>query len=355
MRIVPLLLSAFCLFGQTEEIERARQLLVSGHSSEAAAIYRRLSRAAPANADLLVNLSIAQYKAGNYREAAASAAGAVKLAPDLLSARLFLGAAYLELGEFNNAIDSLERVIAAEPRERNGRIMLGEALLGAGKPERAVEHFRAAAEMMPSNPRVWYGLGRAYDAMARKEAADEAWQRLMELPPSLESHLHSAEVHKAEQRWREEAVERREALKLAPDNRAVRLGYAWALFRSRDYEATMTALKDLLSTERADVQFLYGASFLNLQKPMDAMPYLRAAIARDPTLLPARAALGQCLLQTGKPEEAIPSLESAIAADQDGSTHFQLFRAYQLTNRKTEAQKALADYQRLRASLAASR
>ena len=35
-------------------------------------------------------------------------------------------------------------------------------------------------------------------------------------------------------------------------------------------------------------------------------------------------------------------------SNQDGSIHFQLFRAYQLTKNSAEAQKALAQYQRLR-------
>jgi predicted Zn-dependent protease len=133
------------------------------------------------------------------------------------------------------------------------------------------------------------------------------------------------------------------------------VGLGASLFRSRDYDAVMAALKPLLtikSAEFADVQFLYGASLLNLQQPMEAIPYLRAAVARDAALLPARAALGQGLLQTGKPEEAIPLLESAVSADRDGSIHFQIYRAYRLTHREADARQALAAYQRLRASLA---
>ena len=117
----------------------------------------------------------------------------------------------------------------------------------------------------------------------------------------------------------------------------------------------MAALKPLLPAELAGVLFLYGASLMNLQQPAEAIPYLRAARARDPHLLPACAALGQALLQIGKAEEAIPLLVEARSVDSDGSLHFQLFRAYQLTNRKAEARQTLADYQRLRASLAAAR
>jgi predicted Zn-dependent protease len=337
-----------------KEAERAQELVAAGKLDEAIRIYRDLSRTSPNNPLLLLNLCVAEYTAKHYREAIANATAALKLQPDLLPARLFLGASYFELGEFTMAIDSLELVIAADPRERNGRLMLGEALLGDGRPAAAVDHLKAAAQMLPANPRVWYGLGRAQEALGLKSAANQAWERLMALPVSLESHLRAAEVHDTGQRWREAAVEWREALGLAPENRTVRLGLGTSLFRSRDYDAAMATLKPLLTTESAEfanVQFLYGASLLNLQQPVEAIPYLRAAVARDARLLPARAALGQGLLQTGKDEEAIPLLESAVSVDPDGSIHFQLHRAYRLTHREAEARQALAAYQRLRASL----
>ena len=334
------------------EARRARELVAAGRLDEAIGIYRGLVQRAPENPLLLLNLCIAEFKAKQYTQALVHASASLRLQSDLLPARLFLGASQLELGEFARAVDSLELVVAADPRERNARLMLGEALLGADKPAQAVAQLQAAAELLPASTRVWYALGRAYEALGRSPAASEAWDRLLALPPSIESHLHAAHVHDAAQRWREAAVEWRAALALAPENRAARMGLGWALFRSRDNDAAMDALRSLLSDEAADVQFLYGASLLNVQRPAAAIPYLRAAIARDSGMLPARAALGQGLLQTGKPEEAIPFLLEALSVDADGNTHFQLFRAYQLTNREAEARDALAAYRRLRASLA---
>ena len=78
------------------------------------------------------------------------------------------------------------------------------------------------------------------------------------------------------------------------------MGLGEALFRSRDYPGCMSELKPLLAGDSAEVQFLYGASLLNLQQPLDAMPYLREAIARDGHLLSARAALGQALAADGE-------------------------------------------------------
>jgi tetratricopeptide (TPR) repeat protein len=356
MRVaVVLVFATGVVLAQNAEFDRARELLTAGHPAEAAEIYRELSRAQPNNIDLLVNLTIAEYKAGHFRGALENASAALKLSPDLLPANLFLGASLLELGEFARAIDPLQKVIAANPRERNGRLMLGEALLGAGRSADAVGHFQSAAEMLPANPRVWSGLAKACESAGRKELAEDAWKQLMKLPPSLESHAHAAELNDSALRWREAAIEWQEALKMAPENRKIRLSLAWAQFRSRDYDGAMMTVKTLLAGAGiAEVDFLYGASLLNLQRPAEALPYLKNALARDPKFLPARAAMGQALLQTGRAEDAIPQLRQALTVDQDGSIHFQLFRAYQVLKRDTEAQQALTAYQRLRRSIADS-
>jgi predicted Zn-dependent protease len=128
------------------------------------------------------------------------------------------------------------------------------------------------------------------------------------------------------------------------------VGLAWSQFRSRDHEGALITLKPLLGGEGAEMAFLYGASLVNLQRPAEAIVFLKDAIAKDPRMLPARAALGQALLQTGKAAEAIPLLREAVAGDEDGSVHFQLFRAYQITGRSAEAREALEGYQRLRAA-----
>jgi tetratricopeptide (TPR) repeat protein len=357
IEIATLGLLAFRIFAQQADpasAARRAQELVAAHSfDEAIRIYHDLVRVSPENAALWLNLSVADYLAKHFREAITDATAALKLQPDLMPALLVLGGSYLELGQFAMAIDPLKSVLAANPRERNGRLMLAEALLGAGQPVDAADNFQAAAELLPDNPRVWYGLGRAQEALGKSTAAKEAWDRLISLPASLESHLHAAEVHRAGRRWREAAAEWREALRLAPEKSGIRLALGDALFRSRDYRDAMATLQPLLASENGDVLFLYGASLLNLLQPLAAIPYLKSAIARNDRLQPARAALGQALLQTGQPDEAIPLLAQAILVDEDGSTHFQLFRAYQLTHRDAEAKHALAEYQRFRASLPA--
>jgi tetratricopeptide (TPR) repeat protein len=344
---VSLALAAVPAQSPGEEARRAQELVTLGKLDEAIGVYQGLLRASPGNATLLVNLAIAEYKAGRWADCATHSEAALRLQPDLLTARLFLGAARIELEDFAAAIEPLERVVAANPGERNGRLMLGEALAGLQRYEEALPHLKSAMQLLPANPRAWYSLGSALEAADRKDEAREVWARLAALPESAEFHQHAAHVHEAAGRWLDAAAEWRRALVLAPASRAARLGLAGSLFRTRDYEAAMAAVEPLLGEGGpVEARFLYGASLLNLQKPEEAIPHLRAA----QSYAPARVALGQALLLTGRPAEAVPLLKEGLPGDTDGTVHFQLFRAYQQLGRYEEAREALKAYRRLRSS-----
>lgn len=444
-----------CLYAQTldpaKEAQRANELVTEGKVEEAIPIYERLVRSFPTNPGLLLNLCIAEFKAGRYQNAIEHARAVLKLKPDLAPANLFLGASYLELGQPADALDPLREASAAMPNDPNARLMFGGALLGCKRYDEALTEFRKTSELLPNNPKVWYGLGQIHDALsehashelqtkspdsvyalvlagesyvrqrrfgsafaayrqglatgaaipgihaglarvykqtghsqwaaqeealeaavppllptntgpaslyrsyiAYRDSAAQAYNRLAQLPPSLESHLHAAQTLHAEGLHRDAAVEWRKALELAPRNIEVQMGLAWSLYNIRDFDSLLPTLTSMLkeNPNSVDGKFLYGASLLNLEQPDAAIPYLEAALREDPQMRAANAALGQAFLREEKPEQAIPHLKIALASDEDGNAHFQLFRAYQLTGNHQLAAQALAEYQKLRASLA---
>jgi tetratricopeptide (TPR) repeat protein len=152
------------------EAERARQLIASGHPEDAVPIYQHLLDVYPANADLLLNLSIAEFSAGHYGPAAKHAQDALNLKRDLSGANLFLGASYLKLGEFAAALKPLRMATEVTPADLSARLLLAECLLGVKELEEAVAAYRALAEAAPGNARVWYGLGQTYDGLADEAA-----------------------------------------------------------------------------------------------------------------------------------------------------------------------------------------
>jgi tetratricopeptide (TPR) repeat protein len=157
--------------------------VVAGKVEEAIPIYQELARAHPDDAVALANLSIAEFKAKRFRDAAADAASAVKLQPDSLPANLILGSSYLEIGEPARAVPPLERALTIQPRERNALLMLAESLFRLGRYEDAASRYENAVQLAADSPKVWYGLVRTYQALSDNafhqiETASPYWQAL---------------------------------------------------------------------------------------------------------------------------------------------------------------------------------
>src|SRR5947208_3348636 len=339
----------------SEQLRRARELVFRGKAEQAIPIYQELIRTFPNRPDLLMDLCIAQFKAKHYRDSIEQAKAALRLQPELPSANLFLGASYVELGEFAAATSPLTKLLKAQPNERNARFMLAQALSGARRYEEAAEQFQKLSELVSDNPKIWYGLGQCYDKLSQQAPgqgahyrglARQAYSRLEQLPRSRESCIHAAELRAESGEWVEAAKEWREALKIAPDDRRVQVGLVWALYGARDYTAALALIDSMYEDDvnSAELKFLTGACWLNLEQPEKSIPYLKEAIRADENLLSAQAALGQALLRTGNAKEAIPHLKAALSIDKDGSGHFQLFRAYGAARQTEAAKQALSDY-----------
>jgi tetratricopeptide (TPR) repeat protein len=354
------LLCAATLWAQmappSEPLARARDLVIAGKPEQAAAIYQELVRKFPENPELRVDLCIAHYKAGHYKASAEAAKAALKLRPELPAANLFLGASYLQLDEFASAIPPLQKALEQQSADRNARLALAEALSGAQRYEEAAEQFQKLSEIISNSPGIWYGLGKCYEKLSAqangqsehyRELAEQAYARLEQLPRSPESYMHAAEVREKSSEWVEAAKEWREALALAPHDNRARAGLAWALYRARDYAPALEVIGQMRKDglDSTVMNFLTGGCWLNLQQPEKSLAYLGKAIAADSGFLPAKAALGQALLQTGNARKAIPLLRAALSIDDDGTIHFQLYRAYATAGEAEAAKQALTDYE----------
>jgi tetratricopeptide (TPR) repeat protein len=196
-----------------------------------------------------------------------------------------------------------------------------------------------------STPESYYWLSLAYN-----ELALEAFARLAQLPESPELHQLKAEGHRHQGQHLEAVKEWREALKLAPNNLYARRELAIALHDGHDYAGARGVVQELLKLdpESAELNYYLGDSLLALQQGDKAIPFLRKAVARDPTVLPAQASLARAYLQVGKGSEALPYLKAALPVDDDGSLHYQLARAYQNAGQAGLAKEALQKSEEIR-------
>jgi tetratricopeptide (TPR) repeat protein len=190
-------------------------------------------------------------------------------------------------------------------------------------------------------------------ALVYNQLAAESFDRLAALPPSPESHEIRALIHRGQGRHREAIEEWRKALALRPGDWRLSRELAISLHDARDFDAVLDHVGKLLKDDpdNPEWNFMYGDTLLARQETDKALPYLRRAVRTDPALLPAKAALGRAMMQTGNAAEAAPLLEAALSIDMDGSLHFQLARALQAGGQPDKAREVLAKYQEISRAL----
>jgi len=192
------------------------------------------------------------------------------------------------------------------------------------------------------SPEAFYWKTRACNHLAL-----EAYSHLAQLPPSEESYELRARVDSKRLQYAEAAKELREALKLSPGNPQIKRELAIALYQSGSLEEAKVLFQDLLQLDRdsAALNYFLGDTLLNSQKPQEALVYLQKAITREAQFLPAQKSLGLAYLQLGQADKAIPHLQAALPADEDGTLHYQLGRAYQSHGDRELAREMFKQYQ----------
>jgi tetratricopeptide (TPR) repeat protein len=188
---------------------------------------------------------------------------------------------------------------------------------------------------------------RAYNELAR-----QAFSSLAQIPNSAEVHELLATILFNRKQYPESVTEWQQALKLAPENRYYQERLAIALSSSRDYEKALPLLEGLIqrSPDSVQLNFWLGYTLLSLLETERAVPYLEKAVAIDPSIPAGHKQLASAYIQIGQPEKAVPHLKKALPADDDGSVHYQLSRAYRMVRQPVLASEMLNKFREIEKS-----
>ncbi|MCA1650386.1 MAG: tetratricopeptide repeat protein [Acidobacteria bacterium] len=230
---------------------------------------------------------------------------------------------------------------AAEERKRLNQSCERQRVTTAACEFRAGRHAAVVRLLQGSRGAASsYWLARAYNELAR-----DAFNHLAALPPSPELHQFRAGMLRDRGKHLEAAEELRLASEMVPGDLVLQQERARALLDAKSFDEAIRLLEPLAARmPSADTLFLLGDALLISGKPAEALPKLKAVVARVPGFLPAHAALGRAYIETGDARSAIAHLEAALKVDEDGSVHYQLARAYQATGRMAMAKRMLEKY-----------
>ena len=206
-----------------------------------------------------------------------------------------------------------------------------------------------ASALNRKTPEGFYWQSRAANELARA-----AFAQLSKLPPSVESQQVLAELFRNLGRHADAIQAWKAALELAPGDPRLEKELLTSVYMNRDFAPAEKMARSLIAKEAQvpELHFILGDSLMNQQQPAQAVESLRKAISLRPDYPAAHAVLGRALVQMGQSSEAIPHLLAALPADNDGSLHFQLSRAYQDAGQSEKAAAAMKVYQQMQKTAA---
>lgn len=224
-------------------IQAAMQHHQAGELQKAKAIYRRVLRKQPGNAEAMHLCGLVEYQDGKLDEAASLIVRAIRLKPSsimhfnlaaVLRAQerpddalehyrqsLMLNPDYAEAREMPDGLP--EKLAALQPDDAEAHNRLGLALYGQGLQKEALACFRRALALKPDSAEAYNNLGLTFTAQHRPNEAIECYRRALMLNPDYadacgnqgDVFLRWGQFDKALECYREQ-------LRLEPDNASVR-------------------------------------------------------------------------------------------------------------------------------------
>lgn len=343
---------------------------------------RRPSTVTPSSFEQLASRAAEARQAEKLDDAIRLYQQAVKQKPNWLEGWWSLGTIYYQLDRYAEGRDAFKRLVLLEPKGGVGWAFLGLCEYQLKEYPNALSHLLRGRELglggndeiaavafyhtgILLNRTAQFELAYAVLSQAAKlqgespalfEAFGLALLRLSflptETPPSKREVVlktgRAGFYMAAEQRTRA-AQEFSQLLAAFPNE--INVNYAHGIFLMRDSpdEALLAFKKELqLSPQHVFARLQMAFEYIKRNEPANGLVYAEEAVKMAPELFAAHNALGRILLETGQTERAIKELEiGARQAPDSPEMYFALARAYSKAGRKTEADRARAEFMRL--------
>jgi tetratricopeptide (TPR) repeat protein len=308
----------------------------------------------PKNAQAHTSLGVIAFLQGDYQTASKNLRSALAVQPGLIKAQALLGICEKRLGD-PDARTLLEKTFP-KLQEKPLRMQVGMELAGLydqqGDLAATAAVMRSLVELDPDNADVLFMAQRVYS-----ELADETLNKLAVVAPGsarmqqviAERLINEGDVSGAVEHYRK-------ALEIDARLPGVHYELAEAVLEASpsDAQAQAEAKREVDSAgtmegDSAKIQCLLGRIALLQSDKDQAFAHYSRAYQLNPADVDAQMGLAKVLVIMEKPQEAMKYLRMAVQADPlNGEAHYRLATAYRKAGRTDEATKELRLFQEIK-------
>lgn len=340
-----------------QQYKQAQELLAAGKYAEAQRSFEQLAAANPTIAEIHANLGLIYFEERMFQPAIKELRRALKLNPSLSKSAAVLAMSLSEIGEYSEALPGLERGFHSSDPEmkRMSGLQLERAYTALKRDSKAVEVALELNRLYPDDAEVLYHNGRVFGNFAFL-----TMQKLVQVAPdSVWKHEAAAEAYESQGMNDLAITEFREVLARDPQHPGThfRLGRT-LLARSRvnssakDASDALNEFQQELKVDPSNANAAYEIAEIqrNAGDFSEAAKFFEQALKYYPGFEEAHLGLAATLLSEQKPQLALPHVQSAVALNADDDVAwYRLAQVQRALGNVTQQQKAIAEFQRLRA------
>ena len=345
---------AVSLWAQAPAVEdafrRGATAMRAGNAAEAEAAFREAVRLAPTLPEAHLDLGLVLAREGRLEDAIASVRQALTLDPKQANGQMFLGIFLSQTNHQEEAEAALRQAIAQDPKNVEALSWMGSVELAMGHPERATGPLDQAVELAPRDLNVLESRARAHSLVA-----EQSYHEMAKIDPeSWQVHRVRGELDAEAGRHAEAITEFEAAIKQQSRNPDLfeALGGEYRTLNQLDAAKTAYAKELELGPQNPIAMYELGSTEVELGDAAAGVPHLEAMLKRYRDVPVAEFYLGRGLAALGRDAEALPYLEKSAASPAGGEvsrrSFYELARLYRKLQRSEDAQRALAEYNRLR-------
>lgn len=353
--------AGYCQSSNDAEIERYSQegqkALAEARYPDAERAFEKLRSLEPDVPEIYANLGLIYFQEKKFEQAVSTLRHALKVKPALPKLDTLLAMSLSELGEYQEALPGLEKGFHRSPDpaiKRMCGLQLERAYTWLHENGKAVEIALDLDRLYPNDPEVLY-----HNAKIFGNSAFLSVQKLAKIAPnSVWRHEAAGEAYESQGSNVQAIDQYQRVIAIDPNRPGVhyRLGRTW-LARSRDDSSTddrKQAMKEFekeleLDSSNANAAYELGDMYRSSGQLNEAKDAFELALKSHPDFEEAHLGLASVLMSLRQPALALPHVQKAIALNHDDAVSwYRLARAEKALGHTAEAEKADAEFQRLR-------